>query len=280
MQVQTMKTIQQRFFSIQGRIRSIDFYRLIFTSTKHFNEILRQVHQLRLKYYFETLVSRTLVLVNTIKHLGVTAKLDDYEKKKLSIFNLLNFFQLVSFFIVPVVGIFDPRLAPASKIGTMMPALISVLVLYLNSREQYTAARISYFMLYPVITSFIYLGGVNLGVELYFILYGILSVFFLQDIGQMVFSVALSMVSYFVLSVLWKNYHYELENAHIGFFIFNQVLAIVFIFYGLYLIKKENAGYQLTILSKGEALRLKNQEIKRQKNCNHAKSPAPGKTDS
>ena len=260
-----MKTIQQRFFYLHGRIKSIDFYRLVFISTQRFNELLKQIPEVRLRLFFDALLNKTIILVNTVKHLGVTAKLDDYEKRKLSIFNLLNFFQLVSVFIVPVVGLFDHRLAPASKIGTLIPGLISVLVLYLNSKGRYDVARISYFLLYPVITSFIYLGGVNLGVELYFILYGVLSVFFLQDIGQMVFSVALSMVSYFVLSVLWKNYYYELENAHIGFFIFNQVLAIVFIFYGLYLIKKENAGYHIRILAKTEALSLKNQEIKRQK---------------
>jgi len=42
---------------------------------------------------------------------------------------------------------------------------------------------------------------------------------------------------------------------------FNQLLAIAFIFYGLYLIKKENAGYQLMILDKNRSLHKVNLEI-------------------
>ena len=260
-----MKAIQQGFFYLHEKVKSIDLVRLNYIFIQKLQEIYRNVLQADLKSYFEKFTAKILTLVQSVRMLGVTSNLDEYEKRKLTIFNLLNFFQLISILIVPIVGLVDSRLAPASGISTIMPGMISVLVLYLNSRARYSAARISYFMLYPVFTSFIYLGGVNLGVELHFILFGVLSVFFLQDIGQMIFSVALSMVSYFVLSVLWKNYHYQLENAHIGFFVFNQVLVIVFIFYGLYLIKKENTGYQLNILAKTESLRIKHQQINKQK---------------
>ncbi|WP_431209223.1 sensor histidine kinase [Puia sp. P3] len=77
-----------------------------------------------------------------------------------------------------------------------------------------------------------------MGIELSFILYGILSVFFIQDISQMLFALGLTMVSYFVLAVLCKDYRYQLATANVWFYFFNQALAIVFIFYGLFLIKK------------------------------------------
>jgi hypothetical protein len=60
---------------------------------------------------------------------------------------------------------------------------------------------IAYFILYPVVTSIVYMRGMNLGVDLFFILYGILSVFFLQELSHMLFSVTLSMVSYFILVI-------------------------------------------------------------------------------
>jgi signal transduction histidine kinase len=47
-------------------------------------------------------------------------------------------------------------------------------------------------------------------------------------------------------------------------YVINQIIAIIFIFYGLFLIKKENAGYQLHILSKNMALREKNIRIMEQ----------------
>jgi signal transduction histidine kinase len=191
--------------------------------------------------------------------------MDDYEKRKLAIFNQLNFFQLIAGLIIPVTGLFTQSLSPASTFSAVLPAFISVAVLILNSFGRHQIALFTYFLLYPIVTSAIYMGGVNLGVELFFILYGILSVFFLQHIGQMIFSVALSMISYFVLSVLWKNYHYQLETANLGFYLFNQGLAIIFIFYGLYLIKKENSDYQFNILSQSQSLQKKNSAIRKQK---------------
>ncbi|HSC39851.1 MAG TPA: HAMP domain-containing sensor histidine kinase, partial [Chitinophagaceae bacterium] len=107
--------------------------------------------------------------------------------------------------------------------------------------------------------------GMNLGMELSFILYGILSVFFIQELSHMLFSIGLSMISYFMLAVVWKNYHYQLEAANVWFYLFNQLLAMGFIFYGLFLIKKENTGYQFSILAKNRDLHRKNLEIEKQK---------------
>ena len=73
------------------------------------------------------------------------------------------------------------------------------------------------------------------------------------------------MISYFVLAVVLKRYAFQLESINLAYYLFNQILAIVFIFCGLYLIKKENAGYQFSILRKNEDLRQKNLQIERQK---------------
>jgi signal transduction histidine kinase len=73
------------------------------------------------------------------------------------------------------------------------------------------------------------------------------------------------MISYFLLSVLFKNYHYKLEVANFGVYVFNQVLAIIFIFYGLFLIKKENTGYQSLLMNKNDELQQNNIEIGQQK---------------
>ncbi len=201
-----------------------------------------------------------------IKSIGLTGTMDDYEKRKLGIFNQLNFFQLIIGTLAPGFVLFGHHDLPSSAwIVATLPALISALVLYLNQIQKREAALLCYFILYPFITGIIYFNGFNLGVNLFFILYGILSVFFLRDVGYMLFSLSLSMVSYFVLTVVIKRYHYQLETIHFGYFLFNQILAIVFIFYGLYLIKKENTGYQFSILRKNEALHKKNLQIELQK---------------
>ncbi len=190
-----------------------------------------------------------------IKAIGFTVDMDDYEKRKLGIFNQLNFFQLITGVIIPFAGALTNRRFPlVAWIVASMPALISILVLALNARRRYDLAQIAYFVFYPLATSIVYIWGINMGVELSFILYGILSVFFIQEISQMIFALGLSMVNYFVLAVVCKHFTYELATANIWFYLFNQLLAIAFIFYGLFLIKKENAGYQQSILQQKEEI--------------------------
>jgi len=62
------------------------------------------------------------------------------------------------------------------------------------------------------------------------------------------------MVNYFVLAGLCQHYTYELITASLPFYVFNELLAIVLIFYGLFLIKRENTGYQQSILQQKEEI--------------------------
>lgn len=228
--------------------------------------LIHQLKEWKIKGFLFAFRNETILSYKALKRLGVTPRMDEYEKRKLSIFNQLNFLQFVSALIVPVLGLSgDKQITPTAYIETLLPSVVSLFVLALNYHRRYESARFAYFILYPVITSVIYMGGMNLGVELFFILYGILSVFFIQSISQMLFSVSLSMVSYFILSVVWKNYHYQLSRVHVEFYLFNQLLAVGLIFYGLYLVKSENSRYQFSILKKNRMLHHKNLEIEKQK---------------
>ena len=194
-------------------------------------------------------------LLAKIRSFGSSDEMEDYEKRKLGVFNQLNFFQLLTGILVPVAGLLHHHKIPVMDwLITGLPPLISVLVLCLNARSHHYLAQMAYFILYPFTTSIVYISGINLGVDLSFILYGILSVFFVQELSQMLFALAWSMVSYFVLAVICTNYPWQLATENSFFYFFNQLLAIVFIFYGLFLIKKENTGYQRSILEQKEAI--------------------------
>lgn len=207
----------------------------------------------------------SLRFLQKVKNIGATPAMDDYEKRKLGIFNQLNFFQLVTGILVPLAGMLhNPGIFVWTRLITCLPAMVSLLVLWLNARRDYYLAQIAYFVLYPFITGVVYLSGINLGIELSFMLYGILSVFFLQEISQMLFALGFSMVSYFVLAVLCKDYPYQLATTNLWLYVFNQLLALGFIFYGLFLIKKENAGYQRNILRQKEEIAAKNELLKDQ----------------
>lgn len=201
-----------------------------------------------------------------VRSIGVTSHLSDYQQRKLGVFNLINFFQLLSGILIPVIGLAgNPKSGIAGVCIACLPSLVSILVFYLNHKKKYEIALLFYFILYPVLTQFVYLNGINLGGELYFIFYGLLSVFLLQNIGYMLMSIAFCMVPYFMLSVLVREVQLSLATENMGVYIFNQGLAILFIFYGLYLIKTEMTDYQGKILRKSIALRKKNLKIEKQK---------------
>ncbi len=201
-----------------------------------------------------------------IKSLGFTRTMDELERGKLRVFNQLNLFQFLTGVVVPLIFFYGNNKFPLGAFFiASLPALLNLFVLYLNFYFRYEAGMITYFILYPLVTSMVYMYGMNLGVELYFFLSGIMAVFFLPLISQMLFSVALSMVSYFVLVVINKGYNYQLHTSNFYLYLFNQGTAIIFIFYALFLIKRENGLYQLGILATNKELEEKNSKIENQK---------------
>jgi two-component system sensor histidine kinase/response regulator len=238
-----MELIQEKIISLQGKLRSFEPDRFYLSIKRHF-------------FYF----------LQHIKNIGITDTMDDYERRKLNVFNLLNFFQLLSGTLIPIIGLLHNDQLPFHVwLLACLPSSLSVAVLCFNYFHKYQAGLLSYFILYPFFTGFVYLQGMNSGVELHFILYGVLAVFFLKDMGYMLFTIALTMVNYFVLSVLLKDFIYEVKHENRLLYFFNHLLALGFIFYGLFLIKKENTGYQFKILAKQRILHKKNLEIKKQK---------------
>src|SRR5258706_9907613 len=128
-----------------------------------------------------------------LRSIGVTAGMDDYEKSKLGIFNQLNFFQLITGIVIPLITLSrTANFHRQSWFFALLPVVISAASLITNAFRQYHVALMLYFIFYPVLTCFIYINGMSLGVELNFILYGILSVFFLREIWYMLFAIGLS----------------------------------------------------------------------------------------
>ena len=205
-------------------------------------------------------------LYRWIKQFGHTAEMDAYEKQKLSIFNQINFFGCLTGIGIPVAGLFGEGYLPAlAWVVAFSPVVISSFVLLCNYYRQYEFAMMIYFVLYPAITALVYAGSIDAGIELFFILYAILSVFYLQKISNMVLSFLLSFGCYFLVFVFHKNYEFRLEQINFIFYLLNQLIAASFIFMSMYLIKKENSLYQQKILSKNNALFIRNNEIAAQR---------------
>jgi len=199
-------------------------------------------------------------------NIGYRPSLGSYEKRKLGIFNVMNFLGLMAGVLIPLLGLFNKDHFPHTVwIAAAAPALISILVLAANYYQRYEFGRLLYFTAYPLVTTLSYALGIDAGVEFFFVLYGVLSVFFLQSIYNIVFSFTLSMACYFLVALVWKDYSYSLEKHNFYFYVFNHLLAVFFIFYGLLLIKNENTRYQNQSRDKNWQLRRSNLKILRQK---------------
>jgi len=238
-----MDILLEKISSLQQRVRSKDLSEVTESVINIYNNFLQRV-----------------------RDIGTVEKMSYYDKRKLGVFNQLNFFQLLTGIFVPVIGwIHNDGIPFHAWILTCLPVTISIWALIFNHKKKHQSAMLCYFILYPFFTGFVYLQGMNAGIELNFILYGVLAVFFLQDIGYMLFAVALSMINYFVLAVMLSYFKYDVGHEFRLLFFSNHLISLAFIFYGLYLIKRENASYQFRLLLKQRSLHQKNVEINKQK---------------
>ena len=206
----------------------------------------------------------TIGILRDVSHWGVSLKMPENDRKKLVIFNRLNLFQLFGGIILIATLLSRSSFSPATYVSIFIPVVISMGVLLLNRQHRHEWALFSYFLLYPIATSNIYLHSIDFGFELYFILFGILSIFFIKETAKMVFSVALSMTSYFVLAVIWKDYAVRVELTNPILYLAIQLSAVLLIFYALYLLKEEHGRYQFRILAKNHVLQAKNDQIQQQ----------------
>lgn len=201
-----------------------------------------------------------------IKAIGHTNEMDDYERRKLSVFNQVNFLGIIVGIAVPVLGLFDNQNLPmVASLVAFSPFIISLVVLFLNYYKLHEWARLLYFSLYPVLTCLVYGAGLDLGLEIFFILYAVLAVFYMAKPANAIFSFALSSGCYMIVYVFSKNYNYVLRTNLFPFYVFIHALALILIFFALYWLKKENIDYQYFILQKNNELRKTNIEIESQK---------------
>jgi two-component system sensor histidine kinase/response regulator len=201
-----------------------------------------------------------------VKNFGYSTALSGHEKRKLGIFNLMNFFGLIVGILIPVMGWKKGYFMSAFGWGICsIPTFISVVALLFNYFHKYELARMSFFTLYPLLLTCLYALKIDIGADFFFIAFGVVSVFFLQSIYNIIFSFSLSMTCYFLAHAIWNDYVFRLETINYSLYQVNHLLAIFFIFYGLFLIRNENSRYQLRILDKNRQLKRSNRRIRLQR---------------
>jgi len=210
-------------------------------------------------------VLKTLHSPGKIRPFGSIAPMDDHEKRKLRIFNVLNVLGFLVGIFLPIVGLSlaNIKLSTFAWFVTFSPAMVSIMVLVLNYFKRHEIAILSYFILYPILTALVYQVSFDIGVELFFILYGVLSVFFLNRFVFIVVAFCLTIFCYFYVFVFTRHYNIVMVDMNFHFYVLNHVLPACFIFYALFLIKRENTQYEGYILRHNMELHQVNLEIQR-----------------
>ncbi len=204
--------------------------------------------------------------VQSIRRIGYFHDMDSYAASRLSIFNLLNFIGLATGITVSVLAWMNEGYLPLiAWIVAVSPAFISLVVLVANYFRKHQFAMIWYFIMYPSVTSLVYIGNIDVGIELFFILYGVFAVFFLQKMIHLVVVAGFTVICYFMVYVVQRDYSFVMADINYPFFVFNHILSVILIFTGLLLIKKENKDYQVEILNSNEELYSYTLEIEKQK---------------
>lgn len=198
-------------------------------------------------------LKRISLLRGYIWNIGYRPSLGSYEKRKLGIFNGMNLLGIIAGILLPIAGWVrsNPHSSSLAWAAGCFPAVISTVVLMLNSRQKHELARLVYFICYPIATSLVYAWNADAGIEFFFILYGVLSVFFLRNISDIIVAYSVSMACYLLV------------NGHSHLVI--HLLAMLLILCGLLLIRNENARYQEQTRDKNWQLRRSNLKILRQK---------------
>lgn len=201
-----------------------------------------------------------------IRSIGVTPAMDGFAIRRLGIFNLINFFGFTTGLVLPVLAALnDGYLPPIAWMVACSPAVISLGVLVAHALRKHQLALLWYFVLYPLVTSLVYVNSIDAGIELFFIFYGVLGVFFLQRIPYLIAAIGFSMACFVIAYLGGRDFEFVMADINYPFFVLNHLIALVFIFGGLFLIKQENIAYQNELLHTNINLSQYTREIESQK---------------
>lgn len=205
----------------------------------------------------------TLVrLYHRVRSIGFTDKMDSYEKRRLGLFNIINCIGFFTGIMIPLSAAFGKGyVPPITWAVAIAPCFISGVVLLSNYYRRHEFAMVWYFIAYPVVTALLYAGNVDAGIELLFVLYGVFSVFFLQEIHYVFLTIGFTAACYIFAYVFHREYEFVLAKINFMYYVINQVVSLVLIFVGLFLIKKENTDYQKEMLYANWELKNTNEEI-------------------
>ena len=200
-----------------------------------------------------------------IKYIGFTQHLSGLEKKRIVVFNKLNF---TGFCLALIRLIYTAFFASQVYTWWVVASNLALCTAFagiagLIYRCRYSAATITSFVLVPALLGFSNLVTLDSGTEMYLILYMMLSFFFLNQLKNMSIAFGWCLLIFLLLRYNLSS-HIDLANSTSIIFYYstlNYVCSFAMIFYTMYLLKFQVWDYEKSILEKKQMLMTTNASI-------------------
>jgi len=115
----------ERLLRLEEKVKSIEVREMLYFIQQQSIFVLERIKHRGAKGIMGSLWRRYQRLMYNIKAVGFTKAMDDYDKRKLGIFNQLNFFQLITGIVVPIAGLFSRGTLPVETwIASSTPAFL------------------------------------------------------------------------------------------------------------------------------------------------------------
>lgn len=210
-------------------------------------------------------MSTITALFHKISYNGYSEDLSDYEKKRVVIFNRLNFtaFCLASIRVL-FIAAFTPRHFPYTALmANLLLVLIFPFMLWLIRQQYFKTATRSSFILVPPLLAFVNWATGDAGMEMFVVLYMMFCFFFLHRRANIMRAFAYCMLIFLLMHFKLSNYAIFQHPGSVYFLlsVFTYVSAFAMIFATMFLIKYSVWAYEKSIREKNEQLQASNREI-------------------
>jgi two-component system sensor histidine kinase/response regulator len=202
---------------------------------------------------------------NKIRSIGYSEHLSDYEKKRLIIFNNLNF---TAFCLAIVRYLYTVINSPSYFTYQATSSNLALIILFvaiaiLIHFRQYRTATITSFALGPALLTISGVLSNDSGTDMYLVLYMMLAFFFLHRIKNIAIAFGYCMIFFIFLRFKFNNHIDPVSTEPVALYyeVLNYFSSLAMIFFTMYLIKYQVWNYEKSIREKKELVRITNTNL-------------------
>ncbi len=199
---------------------------------------------------------------NKIKTIGYSEQLSDYEKRRLVIFNNLNF---TGFCLAIVRYLYTSIYSPfyftyQATVSNLALIILFVAIAVLIYLKQYKTATITSFALAPLLVTAAGIFTNDSGTDLYLILYMMLSFFFFNRIKNIIIAFTYCLIFLIFLHFKVNSNINVVTTDNVAFYynVLNYICSLSMIFLTMFLIKFQVWKYEKSIREKKEIVKITN----------------------